>query len=107
MLIKHLCISTRRIAMPFEVFISYSHEDQALRDELDTHLSTLKRQQDITSWSDGDIFQVAASQQQIVHHVHTAQIILLLLSAEFIPSDFCYSVAMEHDSARLNAGPQL
>ncbi len=41
--------------MAFEVFISYSHRDQALRTELDKHLSTLKRQNIITSWYDGNI----------------------------------------------------
>jgi hypothetical protein len=41
--------------MAFEVFISYSHQDQVLRTELDKHLSNLKRQNIITSWYDGDI----------------------------------------------------
>ena len=41
--------------MPFSVFISYSHQDRALREELETHLSNLRRQNVITSWYDGDI----------------------------------------------------
>jgi hypothetical protein len=41
--------------MEYEVFISYSHQDQALRKELDKHLSNLKRQNIISSWFDGKI----------------------------------------------------
>ena len=41
--------------MAYEVFISYSHQDQALRQKLDNHLANLKRQNVITSWYDGDI----------------------------------------------------
>jgi len=40
------------------VFISYAHEDQAFRQELDKHLSNLKRQNVITSWYDGIFFLV-------------------------------------------------
>src|SRR6266550_5184874 len=46
---------TQEDVMAFEVFISYSHQDQALCTELDKHLSNLKRQNIITSWYDGDI----------------------------------------------------
>jgi hypothetical protein len=41
--------------MAYEVFISYSHQDQTLRQKLENHLANLKRQNIITSWYDGDI----------------------------------------------------
>ncbi len=41
--------------MAYEVFISYSHQDQPLRQKLDNHLANLKRQNIITSWYDGEI----------------------------------------------------
>jgi hypothetical protein len=80
--------------MAFEVFISYAHEDQAFREELDKHLSNLRRQQVISSWFDGDILPGAEWESQIMEHLKTAQIILLLISADFIDSDFCYSTKM-------------
>jgi len=38
-----------------EVFVSYSHRDESLRDRLDTHLALLKRQEVIRTWFDGAI----------------------------------------------------
>jgi len=80
--------------MAFEVFISYAHEDQAFCKELDKHLSNLKRQQLISAWYDGDIMPGTEWQPQIMHHLQTDQIILLLISADFMASDFCYSIEM-------------
>ena len=80
--------------MPFSVFISYSHQDRAFRKELETHLSNLRRQNVITSWNDGDISPGTDWESQIMEHLNTDQIILLLISADFMASDFCYSVEM-------------
>jgi len=40
---------------PIELFISYAHKDQRLRDQLETHLSLLKREGLISSWHDRKI----------------------------------------------------
>lgn len=82
--------------MPFEVFISYAQHDQALRDQLETHLSNLKRLQVIVSWYDGAIIPGTNWQQETMHHLTSAHIILLLVSADFLASDICYSIEMEH-----------
>jgi TIR domain len=89
--------------MALEVFISYSHRDKGLRGELEKHLANLKRQQLITSWYDGDIIPGAEWQQEIIHHLNSAQLILLLVSADFMDSDFCYSIEMEQAIARHDA----
>src|SRR5713101_8673839 len=89
--------------MAFEVFISYAHEDQAFRRELDKHLSNLKRQQLISAWYDGDIMPGTEWQPQIMYHLQTDQIILLLISADFMASDFCYSIEMTQAIARHQA----
>ena len=78
--------------MAYEVFISYSHQDKALRTELDKHLSNLKRQNIITSWYDGDISPGTEWEPQIMEHLRRAQIILLLVSADFMASDFFYII---------------
>ena len=85
--------------MAYEVFISYSHQDQTLRKELDTHLANLKRQDIITSWYDGDIKPGEELQPQSIEHLNKAQIILLLVSADLIASDFCYSIDMKQPSS--------
>jgi hypothetical protein len=98
--------------MAIEVFISYSHQDQALRTELEKHLSNLKRQNIITSWYDGDIIPGAELEPEIMNHLKRAQIILLLVSADFIASDFCYTKEMKeafarHDTNKVSVIPIL
>ena len=89
--------------MAFEVFISYSHRDQKLRKELDKHLSNLKRQNVITSWYDGNIIPGAEWEPEIMKRLKRAQIILLLVSADFMASDFCYSIEMKEALTRHDA----
>jgi hypothetical protein len=89
--------------MALEVFLSYAHQDHTFRSELDTHLSNLKRQGIITSWSDGDIAPGTEWRRQIMDHLNTAQIILLLISADFMASEFCYSIEMTRAIERHHA----
>src|SRR6266480_4616968 len=89
--------------MAYKVFISYSHQDQTLRQKLDNHLSNLKRQNIITSWYDGEITAGTEWRSQIMQHLNNAQIILLLISDDFMASDFCYSIEMEQAIARHDA----
>lgn len=89
--------------MPFEIFISYSHRDRKLRDELVTHLSTLRRQGLISNWYDGDINAGTEWKEQIMEHLNSAHIIVLLISAHFIASDFCHSIELQEAMARHDA----
>jgi hypothetical protein len=89
--------------MAIEVFISYAHEDQAFLNELEKHLANLKRQHIIASWYDGDITPGTEWESQLMEHLNNAQIILLLVSTDFINSDFCYSIEMNRALARQEA----
>jgi len=90
--------------MAIEVFISYAHEDRGFVEELEKHLGILKRQQIISSWYDGNIVPGSEWESQIMQHLNHAQIILLLISVDFINSDFCYSTEMTQAIARHDAG---
>ena len=72
-----------------EVFFSYSHKDEALRDELATHLKILEREGIISGWHDRKILPEDEWDRQINTYLDTADIILLLVSADFIASDYC------------------
>src|SRR6266700_6173788 len=90
--------------MAIEIFISYADLCQALLKELEKHLANLKRQDIISSWYDGDITPGAEWEPQIMERLTSAQIILLLISADFIHSDFCYGVEMKRAIERHNVG---
>ena len=77
-----------------EIFYSYSHKDKTLRGELEKRLSLLKRQGLIIGWSDRNIDAGREWANEIDTHLNTAQLILLLVSSDFIASDYCYSKEM-------------
>src|SRR6266700_6674944 len=87
-----------------EIFFSYSHKDQRFRDQLETHLSLLKREGYVSSWHDRKIGAGEEWAGQIDDHLNTAQIILLLISADFVASDYCYDIEMRRALARHDAG---
>lgn len=79
---------------------SYSHVDEALRNELEKHLSPLKRMGKITTWHDRRINPGLEFERQIDHYFSEADIILLLISSDFIASDYCYQVEMTNAMER-------
>jgi len=86
------------------IFYCYSHKDQELRDELHAHLGPLLRSGRITTWYDGQIVPGTPWEEKITHYLDEAHIILLLISADFINSDYCYSVEMVRALERQKAG---
>jgi|SRR5450755_3774146 tetratricopeptide (TPR) repeat protein len=89
---------------PIEIFYSYAHADEKLRDELNKHLYNLKRQGFIVDWYDRDISAGTEWKHQIDSHLNTAQIILLLISPDFLASEYCYSIEMTRALERHEAG---
>lgn len=87
-----------------EVFFSYAHADEPLRDELAKHLSNLKRQGIITDWYDRDITAGTEWDDEIKTRLETADIILLLISADFMASDYIHNVEVERAVNRHKLG---
>lgn len=77
------------------VFYSYSHRDEELRDQLDEHLTLLKRQDLIETWHDREISAGSEWAGQIDGNLEEANIVLLLVSSSFIASDYCYEKEMK------------
>ena len=90
--------------MGVEVFFSYSHRDEDLRDELAKHLSILQRRGVIDAWHDRAIEAGAERQSEIEQQLNRADIILLLVSADFLASDYCYDVEVRQAMERQEAG---
>jgi internalin A len=86
------------------VFISYSHKDDELREQLGTHLKIFQRQGTIELWHDRLLTGGQEWKGQIDDNLQRANIILLLVSADFIASDYCYDIEMTRALARHQAG---
>jgi TIR domain len=78
-----------------EVFFSYAHEDEALRDKLAKHLKLLERDRVIKAWSDRNITAGEDWKNAIDERLESANIILLLISADFLASDYCYDIELD------------
>ncbi|WP_192881669.1 GUN4 domain-containing protein [Nostoc sp. CENA543] len=87
-----------------KLFFSYSHKDESLRDELADHLATLKREGVISRWHDRKILPGQERDHQINDNLNTADIILLLVSSNFLASDYCWDVEVKRAIERHNAG---
>lgn len=90
--------------MPATVFMSYSHADEAYRAKIEKQLSTLRRQGIIDVWHDRRIEPGQELHDEIDQHVERASIFLLLVSSDFLDSDYCYeremTRALERHQAR-------
>lgn len=81
---------TNRTSEPIKVFVSYARRDQDLCVELIKHLKILKNQGWIQDWHDGQISAGSEWEKEIETHLNSAQIILLVISSDFLASDYCY-----------------
>jgi hypothetical protein len=75
-------------------FISYSHRDEAFRQELETHLAPLRRQGLLDQWHDRKMTAGDALDDTISAHLEQADLFLMLISADFVASDYCYAKEM-------------
>jgi hypothetical protein len=94
----------RKVGRVATLFYSYSHVDENLRDQLETHLAALQRQGIISSWHDRRIVAGTELAQSIDSHIDTADVILLLISPNFIASDYCYEREMTRALERHERG---
>ena len=90
--------------MSIKVFYCYAREDKALRATLEKHLGNLKRQELITGWSDRNIDAGKEWAKEIDSNLNAANIILLLISPDFMHSEYCYSIEMIHALERHENG---
>jgi TIR domain len=94
-------VSEQHASQPIELFYSYAHRDERLRKRLETHLSALRQQGVITEWHDRKIVAGTDWKQSIDAHLMTAAVVLLLISPDFLASDYCYGVEMQRALQRL------
>lgn len=93
-----------------KLFYSYAHTDEALRNELKKHLSVLKRQGLISEWHDRKITAGKDWEGEIDKNLKDSQMVLLLISPDFMDSDYCHDVELKeamrmHESGEARVVP--
>jgi hypothetical protein len=86
------------------LFYSYCHEDSGLRKKLEQHLALLKREGSIDEWFDGKIGAGVEIDKSIDANLAGSDIILLLISAAFLNSDYCWDKEMRRAMVRHETG---
>ncbi len=92
------------VEMPIEIFCCYARKDHEFLQHLKAHLMPLQREGIITIWSDTDINAGKQWEDEITKHLNTAQIILLLVSPDFMMSEYIYSKEMKRAIERHKRG---
>ncbi len=87
-----------------DVFVSYAHEDEDLQDELRKHLTSLEREGKIRAWHDRGIKAGEEWGGKIDFHLDASEIILLLISPDFMASNYCSAVEVPRAMQRHQQG---
>src|SRR5207249_2470082 len=92
------------LANTIEVFYSYAQQDEKWQKEIEKHLANLKSQKLIVGWNKREIGAGTDWKRESHTHLNTAHLILLLISPDFLASEYCYSVEMTRAIERYEAG---
>lgn len=79
---------------PVSLLYVYASVDISFYNQIEKHLSQLKRQGFLSTWSVDKILAGANRDVEFEKHFSVAQVILLLLSSDFIASEHCYNILM-------------
>ncbi|SMD13878.1 TIR domain-containing protein [Primorskyibacter flagellatus] len=85
-------------------FISYSHRDSSALERLHVHLAALRREGRIEAWFDREILAGSVLDDEIRSELEVADLFLLLVSPDFIASDYCVEQEMRRALERHDAG---
>jgi tetratricopeptide (TPR) repeat protein len=91
-------------AKPVKVFYSYAHKDADLRERLKTHVSGLESRGLISEWHDGEISPGTEWNEEILKQLDSADVILLLISSDFINSRYSNKVEVKKAIERHKEG---
>lgn len=84
-----------------KVFLSYCHADEEYKNKLDAHLAPLKRNNKIEAWNDRKLVAGSVFDAEIKKHLNEDDIIILLISSDFINSDYCYEIELQKALERM------
>jgi hypothetical protein len=88
-------LASARGAEALRVFVSYAHADEQAKNDLLSHLEPLRRLEIISTWHDRMLKPGEDWGKKISDNLERADIILLLVSIDFINSPYCYDVELD------------
>lgn len=88
-------VEQRQRATPLLLFYSYAPEDEPLQQQLEKHLAMLQRQGIVHSWQKRQIEPGADWTALVDQSVKKADIFLLLVSPDYLASNYCYGIEMQ------------
>lgn len=91
-------------ASKIQIFVSYSHKDKKEKEELQPYLKNLEKLFNVGVWHDGLIPAGGSIEPIILDALATSNIILLLISTNYINSDFCSKIEMKEAFKRHKRG---
>ena len=89
---------------PLDVFCCSAPEDQEMLALLVKYLSPLQRSDQITVWSAINLNSSVGWEKEFSQRLESADIILLLISPDFLASDYCYNILMKRAIERHEQG---
>src|SRR5271165_6951336 len=90
-------------AMPWNVFYSYSHKDESWLRRLETFLAPLRQNKLIDEWHDRKIRPGGDWNSEIDSRIRSADLAIMLLSSDFLASEYCFGVEMDTALARVKS----
>ncbi|MBI4311180.1 MAG: TIR domain-containing protein [Chloroflexi bacterium] len=89
------------------LFYSYAHKDESLRDELSNYLAPLQRRGLLETWHDRRILAGEEGDTEIDENLARADIVVLLISAHFFASNYCFTKEMPKALERHSQGEAI
>ena len=87
-----------------KAFISYSHNDELALERLHTHLAVLRRHGCIDEWFDREILAGDKIDEEVAERLESYGLFLLLVSPDFLASDYCIEREMKRALERHHLG---
>ena len=78
-----------------KIFVSYSHKDECHRNSLETHTAILRKNKTISMWHDRKISPGEDWESEIDENLNDSDIIILLISSDFIDSEYCFDIELK------------
>ena len=91
-------------AAPLKLFISYAHEDEALKERLHVHLAALIKSAYYTVWEDRQLDPGQQWNAEIQRQLADADVVLFLVSADLIASTYVWDKELPQALAQYEAG---